>query len=87
MEAIDHLGEILEWLSNLHPGDRTTAFNDALQFYNKNRGDRYEVSYNHEWGPLYLINDKEHLTPEGYWMYHWYEERMSQDGRNIFEGI
>lgn len=35
--ALDHLGDVLQMLASLCPGDRCQAFADALSFYNEAR--------------------------------------------------
>ncbi len=38
--ALEHLGNVLHLLSDLHPDDRTRALDNALEFYNKKRPNR-----------------------------------------------
>lgn len=39
VEALEHLGNLLYILSDLHPDDQSKAYCDALEFYNKARPD------------------------------------------------
>lgn len=38
--AMDHLGQVLYTFSDLDEGDRSNAFQDAMDFYNKNNPDK-----------------------------------------------
>lgn len=36
-KALDHLGQVLYFFSDIHPDDRCQAVENALKFYNENR--------------------------------------------------